>query len=126
MIQDLTPELLDSYRAAWRARGEAEMRSLILRREEGRRLASRLAVQLATGEGVRRVWLVGSLCEGGRVHSRSDIDLLVEGLLDDRYMKVLASLYRELPAGWELDLIRFEELEEDEAATLARRGEVLV
>jgi len=65
------------------------------------------------------------LLEGCRVHQRSDIDLLVEGLPSDRYLKVLAALYEELPPDWEVDLIRYEELEGDEAASLARCGEVL-
>jgi len=84
-----------------------------------------LSAELAVVEGVRRVWLVGSLAEGGRVHLRSDIDLLVEGLPGERYLRVVSALYEGLPAGWEVDVIRYEELDRDEAAALAGRGEVL-
>jgi len=122
----ISEDALHSYRAAWGARGEAESRHLTLRREEGRRLARRLASQLAAVQGVRHVWLVGSLVEGRSVHQRSDIDLLVDGLPEDRYLKVLVALYEQLPPGWEVDVIRYEELDRDEATSLAGRGEGLV
>ena len=76
--------------------------------------------------GVRRVWLVGSLVERDRFHERSDIDLVVEGLPSERYIRVLTQIYDRLPAGWELDLIRLEELPEAGARDLVARGAKIV
>jgi len=46
--------------------------------------------------------------QGDFVHTRSDIDLAVEGLEGQLYWKALSALWALLPAGTELDLIRLE------------------
>ena len=57
---------------------------------------------------IRRVFLIGSLVKG-IVHSKSDIDLVVEGLEPQLYMKALTEIYDILPSGLELNLIPFED-----------------
>ncbi len=58
---------------------------------------------------VKEVYLCGSLAGESPWHSRSDIDLVVEGLAPGQYMKALTELWELLPPDLELDLIRFEE-----------------
>jgi len=113
---------LESCRATWRARQRQAAVALEERWRVGRRLAEEVAELVRAVAGVRRVWLVGSLVERDRFHERSDIDLLVEGLPSGRYMRALAEIYDRLPAGWELDLIRIEELSEAGARDLVARG----
>jgi predicted nucleotidyltransferase len=45
----------------------------------------------------------------GIFHDRSDIDLVVEGLPAEQYIKALTELYEILPPGVELNLIPFED-----------------
>ena len=70
---------------------------------------------------VRRVYLIGSLANPEDFHERSDIDLAVEGLPSHLYFKALAELWRELPAGLELDLIPLEDVELILSRILKRR-----
>lgn len=54
---------------------------------------------------MRRVYLFGSVADG-TVHARSDIDLAVEGLPEDRYFETLAALLQAAPTG--VDLVELE------------------
>lgn len=58
--------------------------------------------------GAQEVYIFGSL--GGQTpwHSRSDIDLAVEGLAPERYIPALTACYALLPPGMELDLVTLE------------------
>lgn len=56
----------------------------------------------------KRVFLIGSLVHGF-IHEKSDIDLVVEGLAPELYMKALTELWDILPAGVELNLIPYED-----------------
>jgi len=58
---------------------------------------------------VKEVYLCGSLAGESPWHSRSDIDLVVEGLEPGQYIEALTELWELLPPDLELDLIRFEE-----------------
>lgn len=71
-------------------------------------LAKKCASLLKNKYRVKKVFLIGSLVKGF-FHTRSDIDLVVEGLAPELYIKVLTELYDLLPAGVELNLIPFED-----------------
>jgi len=114
---------LERCRATWRAKQRQAAAVCQERWLVGRRLAGEMAGLVRAVAGVRRVWLVGSLVEKDRFHARSDIDLVVEGLPGERYMEVLTEIYDRLPSGWDLDLIRIEELPEPGGRDLVARGE---
>lgn len=58
--------------------------------------------------GAREVYVFGSLSGQSPWHSRSDIDLAVEGLAPERYISALTACYALLPPGMELDLVTLE------------------
>ena len=57
---------------------------------------------------VSKVYLIGSLSKG-IVHDKSDIDIVVERLTPNLYIKALTQIYDILPTGVELNLIPFED-----------------
>ncbi|MFQ6003419.1 MAG: nucleotidyltransferase family protein [Candidatus Zixiibacteriota bacterium] len=71
-------------------------------------LAEKCAQFLKSKYKVKRVILIGSLVKGF-FHDRSDIDLVVEGLAPELYIKALTELYDLLPQGVELNLIPYED-----------------
>ncbi len=80
----------------------------ILSQDEARHLADRCAQLLREQFGVRRVVLFGSAAGGAPWHSRSDLDLAVEGLRPEDHWRALSACYAQLPPGLELDLIPLE------------------
>ena len=57
---------------------------------------------------VKKVFLIGSLAHG-IVHENSDIDLVVEGLTPEKYIKALVDLSDILKWKVEINLIPFED-----------------
>ena len=87
-------------------------------------LAKECAEILMEKYQARRVFLIGSLVKG-YFHDRSDIDLVVEGLRPEVYIKALTDLYDRLPAGVELNLIPFEDAFESLKERTVLEGELL-
>ena len=79
-----------------------------LKKEKLILLAERSAEFLKSKYKVKRIILIGSLVKGF-FHARSDIDLVVEGLAPELYIKALTELYDLLPPGVELNLIPYED-----------------
>lgn len=77
-------------------------------RAEAAQFAEKCAQVLVEKFGVRRVIPFGSVVGDSPWHSRSDIDLAVEGLAPEEHIKALITLDKLLPPGLELDLIRLE------------------
>lgn len=80
----------------------------INRKEKFIILAKKCAKLLKRKYKVKKVFLIGSLVKG-YFHDKSDIDLVVEGLMPEVYIKALTELYDLLPGGVELNLIPFED-----------------
>jgi len=94
------------------------------RREELRKTAERCVWVLKDKYKVKKVFLIGSLVTGF-IHERSDIDLVVEGLSSDLYMKALTDLWDLLPAGVELNLIPYEDAFENLKEETLKEGELI-
>ena len=77
-------------------------------REEAARIAEKCAQMLVEQFGARRVIPFGSVTGDAPWHSRSDIDLAVEGLPPELEAKAWATLDKLLPPGLEVDLIALE------------------
>ena len=78
------------------------------RREQAQRVAEACIKRLKERFAVKSVSLCGSLAGEAPWHSRSDIDLVVEGLAPEDYITALTELWELLPPWLELDLIRLE------------------
>ena len=92
--------------------------------EELREIAEKCVWILKNKYKVKKVFLIGSLVEG-YVHERSDIDLVVEGLSPDLYIKSLTELWDVLPSGLELNLIPFEDAFESLKEKTLKEGELI-
>ena len=93
-----------------------------------RKLLKKLALQCAdvlkNNYKVGRIFLIGSVVKG-YVHDRSDIDLVVEGLPQNMYMKALTELYDILLPGIELNLIPYEDAYESLKKKTIQEGEII-
>jgi predicted nucleotidyltransferase len=94
------------------------------RNEDLRILARKCSELLRDKYQVKKVFLIGSLAKG-TVHERSDIDLVVEGLPSDFYIKALTELWDLLPADVELNLIPFEDAFASLKEKTLKEGEVI-
>jgi len=84
------------------------MTTLTISREEAQELAERCATLLRGQFGARRVVLFGSAAGDAPWHSRSDLDLAVEGLPPEKHWQALNACYELLPPELTLDLIPLE------------------
>jgi uncharacterized protein len=73
---------------------------------------------------IKKVYVIGSLVKGV-FHERSDIDLVVEGLPAELYIKALTELYDILPPGVELNLIPYEDAFDSLKKKAVTEGQVL-
>jgi len=94
------------------------------RREELRNLAKKIAQMLKEKYKVKRVFLIGSLVKG-YVHERSDIDIVVEGLLPELYIKALVDASDTVGWNIEVNLIPFEDAFESLKEKTLREGELI-
>lgn len=94
------------------------------RREELWEIAIKCSSVLKDKYKAKRVFIIGSLVKGF-IHERSDIDLVVEGLSPDLYMKALTELWDTLPAGVELNLIPYEDAFESLKEKTIKEGELI-
>ncbi|MDA8144951.1 MAG: nucleotidyltransferase domain-containing protein [Thermaerobacter sp.] len=113
-----------SYLEGWRERHHRAEMAAARRRRRGRLLARRCAAVLAAEYGARRVWLFGSLTTG-RVGSRSDIDLLVEGVRPEDFLRALARC-DQVTGGFPLDLVDAAECREDFLRLVRDKGVLLL
>lgn len=91
----------------------------VLAREEARHLAKILKKEFLA----RRVILFGSLVSRDNFHFRSDIDLAVEGLPDDRFFKAVGKIIR--ISRFPVDIKPLEDMSEDSRREIEERGILL-
>jgi len=116
---------LEKYRRSWQKRREKNKKSLVQRNREARELAQKCGKHLRKEYGVAFVYLVGSTVFSSRFHPRSDIDLLVKGLPDEKYFTALKECWDLLRPGFELDLIPWEDAPEKLKEKAREQGELL-
>jgi predicted nucleotidyltransferase len=92
-----------------------------MRRRQAIEAAETCARVLKEQFDVREVYVFGSLAGQAPWHSRSDVDLAVEGLAPREYVRALSTLYQLLPEGLELDLVTLEDAPSELVARI--RGE---
>jgi predicted nucleotidyltransferase len=89
----------------------------LTKRQQAEKSAQACSRLLKERFGARQVYVVGSLAGQSPWHSRSEIDLAVEGLAPEKYFPALSALWELLPEGLDLDLITLE----DAPPEMARR-----
>jgi len=94
------------------------------KREELRNLAKKIAQVLKEKYKVKRVFLIGSLVKG-YVHERSDIDIVVEGLPPELYIKTLVDASDTVGWNVEVNLIPLEDTFESLKEKPLREGELI-
>lgn len=94
------------------------------RREELREIALEVAKFLKDRYKAKRIFLIGSIVKG-YVHDRSDIDIVVEGLAPELYMKALTEVYDILPPSTRLNLIPFEDAFKSLREKATKEGELI-
>jgi len=87
-------------------------------------LADKCAKLLKEKYKVKRVFLIGSLAYG-IVHDRSDIDLVVEELPPEQYIKALVDLSDILQWKVEINIIPFEDAFESLKEKTLRKGKLI-
>lgn len=88
-------------------------------------LADKCAKLLKKKYKVKRIFLIGSLAYG-IVHERSDIDLVVEGLEPDLYIKALVELSDIVKWKVEINLIPFEDAFQSLREKTLREGRLIL
>jgi len=115
---------IEPYTAAWRARFQAAERARAARAATARALLPRLVEHLTEHYGVRRLWLYGSLAEGG-FHEHSDIDLAAEGLPPGSAPFRAAAELDDLARPFAVDLVPLEDARPEMRTRIHQRGELL-
>jgi len=116
---------LEKYKKAWQKRQEENQSGLQLRRREARKLAQKCGKLLREEYGAGYVYLIGSTTFSGHFHPRSDIDLLVEGLQDEKYFTALKDCWDLVSPGFELDLIPWEDAPKSLKKKARKQGDLL-
>ncbi len=100
---ELTPQEVERYRQAWRARQASNEAALERRRADAVALAREAARILKSDFHARRVWLFGSLARS-TFGWASDIDLAVEGVPEEVFFQAVGRLLG-LHPGIAVDLV---------------------
>jgi uncharacterized protein len=121
MTVTISPEAMEAYRRTARRR-EAEQKQAMVQRRESAWIVARQAASLLKGQfGATRVVAYGSLAHGAWFNARSDIDLMVVGILPEKFWRAWAALDH-ISNGFEIDLVADEELTESLRTVIGREG----
>jgi predicted nucleotidyltransferase len=88
-------------------------------RDEAKKVAQRLVREF----DANRVYLFGSLAEGGRFQERSDVDLAVEGIPPERFFKAWAAVSHSSDVS--IELVDLDEVGEPMRSLILEYGELL-
>jgi len=110
------------YKAAYEKRRTEEEKKLKANARRAGRAAEKVARMLAGVYGVEKVVLFGSVIDG-RFGEASDIDLGVEGLEKEKYIKALVEA--ESMAGFPVDIKPLEDVRESFRERIRKTGKVL-
>ena len=116
-------EKVDSkYLIAWRnrfAKRDSESRELVARARED--LTG--ATEILKKYGAKQIFVFGSLCRTDRFHSGSDIDIAVEGIPPQHFIRAAADLM--MAVDFPIDLKPIEELDDYFRDMIHQKGELI-
>ncbi len=108
------------YLTAWRehfTKQDSESRALAARARKD----LTKAVDILKKYGAKRVFIFGSLCRTGRFYSGSDIDIAVEGIPSQFFIRSAADLM--MAMDWLIDLKPLEDLDDSFRDMIIKKGE---
>lgn len=118
----LLDEEVKKYKASWKKRDEEEADRNEKLRKEALTVALNLKEILVRDYHAKKVILFGSVIQPGEFHSRSDIDIAVEGLPKDLHFQALGRLV--FASDFEVDLKPIEDVS-GLIAERIRKGKVI-
>ena len=113
---------LEPYVSAWHLRFRKRDEAMARLAAEARAILPRLVSHLVEAHGARRVWLFGSLAEGG-FEEDSDIDLAVEGLPAGAAPFRAAAELDDLARPFRVDLVPIEDASDALRERILQHGE---
>ena len=116
---------LEKYKKAWQKRHEENQSDVQFRRRKARKLAKKCGKHLREEYGAGSVYLIGSATFSGHFHPSSDIDLLVEGLPDEKHFTALKDCWNLVSPAFELDLIPWEDAPKSLKKKAREQGDLL-
>ena len=119
--QDFTDSIVDFSRY-WKKKLAKRKKYLQERKKMLMNLAKKCSILLKQRFNVKEVYLIGSLARNYKIHEKSDIDLVVVGLLDKKYFSALKELYQLVPKGVEIDLITEETASKSMKTKIKKEG----
>ena len=120
----LTQEKIELYKLATHERWEHEKKELSRQYQHAWSLARQLAALLKQEYHVHQVAVFGSLIHESLFHSRSDLDLAVWGLDEERYYRAVSKLSTLNPE-IKVELIRIEDSNDSLRAIIEQEGIIL-
>jgi predicted nucleotidyltransferase len=121
MSVDLTPEQMQAYRAAVRARRAAERAALAERRQRAWVLARQAAELLKTRFGATRVVVFGSLNCPEFFNEHSDVDIAAWGLPAKDWLRAIGAV-QDLSDDIPINLVDMNIVRPELAAVIEREG----
>jgi predicted nucleotidyltransferase len=121
---EITPEQLDTYRAALRERDAAERRELERRRERAWDTARHAADLLRAHFGASKILAFGSLAHGYWFTQTSDIDMAAWGIKSKEYFLAVAKV-QDVSPEIKIDLVRMEDCTPELRESILKDGKSL-
>ncbi len=109
MTMTILPEQMEVYRQTARRREDIQKQAMQQRREAAWRIAHQAAQLLREHFNAKRVVAFGSLAHAAWFSSRSDIDLMAEGISPEVFWRAWCAL-DQLSGDFEIDLVAGEEV----------------
>ncbi len=122
MVDEELEAILNNVKSAKLQEAAAVKERLLLARAK----APELAAILRDDFGASSVWLVGSAAHGQHFRLQSDIDLAVEGLLNELTIPATVKLEKEAEPFPHVDLIRIEDCDDHARGRVLREALQLV
>ena len=116
---------LSEYSEYWKQKIQKDKEQIDILQSEILSLVDKSAHMLKHEFDVKKVILFGSLLKKTRFHLKSDIDIAVLGLADEKYFKALNRLYDIFPKGIDIDLITLETIDIEFKNRILKKGAVI-
>ncbi|MGV9171007.1 MAG: nucleotidyltransferase family protein [Promethearchaeia archaeon] len=122
MQEKTNSESLEEYVKFWKEKFSKKETLLQKRKQDLIKYANVCSNILKNEFNVERVYLIGSLARDLKIHEKSDIDLVVEGLDHKQYFDALNRLFTILPKSISVDLITKEKISDSIRKIIKNQG----